>query len=240
MSLALPAIHRVRDAHPPHAHLFPHHISSFLCSHLNFYLSLHCFPFSYLNPFCSYLPTCSTKNLSNPPCQVISFSLNCVPSGAVYLQFSISCLSPLPGVAVPLLQCFHHLSSHHSPAKPNCSHLSWHFLTFSSFCFCLGFSFMAQQNSVLAYFTFLILSFTLFMVLYSSASSFLVLLSLMHFLYHSVLQAFHIEIPALPQIPLSLLVSIFIMSLSCCPRKCIFSKLENSSKHRFCTVKKEK
>lgn len=66
---------------------------------------------------------------------------------------------------------------------------------------------MAQQNSVPAYFTFLILAFTLFMVLYPSASSFLLRLSLMHFLCHFVPQASHVESPALPQMPSSFLVS---------------------------------
>lgn len=116
--------------------------------------------------------------------------------------------------------------------------ISWQFCTFTSFCLLL--SFVAQQNSVPAYFTFLNLAFTLFMVLYPSASSFLLCLSLMHFLCHFVPQASHVESPARPQMPSSFLVSTLPVSLSCCPRECIYSKLENSSKPSFCTVKKQK
>lgn len=150
-----------------------------------------------------------------------------------------SCLLPVPGVAVLLLQRSHHLTSHHSPTQqPGCSHLPWHFHTSTSFCSLLSFSLIAWQSSALAYF--FIFSFVLFMGLYTHASSFPLLLSLMHFLCHSVLQASHVERPAFPQIPSSLPVSTLTVPLSHCPKNSFFSKLENSSKHSFCTVKKQK
>lgn len=172
-------------------------------------------------------------NLSNPPCQVISFSLNHVPSGTAYWQFSISFLSVANARSCsPIAAKFSspHISSLTDTARLLPSPSTLHTLT--SFCFLLRFSIIAWQNSVLVYF--FIFSFILFMGLYSHASSFLLLLSLMHFLCHSVLQAF-------PQIPSSLPVSTLTVSLGHCPRKSIFFQVRKLFKVQFlyCTWKAE-
>lgn len=113
-------------------------------------------------------------NLSNPPCQVISFSLNHVPSGTAYWQFSISFLSVANARSCsPIAAKFSspHISSLTDTARLFPSPSTLHTLT--SFCFLLRFSIIAWQNSVLVYF--FIFSFILFMGLYSHASSFLLL-----------------------------------------------------------------
>lgn len=73
-------------------------------------------------------------NLSNPPCQVISFSLNHVPSGTAYWQFSISFLSVANARSCsPIAAKFSsHLITHwHSQATPislNTSHFDFFLL----------------------------------------------------------------------------------------------------------------
>lgn len=130
-----------------------------------------------------------------------------------------SCLLPMPGVAVLLL-----FSSPHISSLTNTARLLPSLLTLPHFRFFLLLTQVQPHSlaSVLAYF--FIFSFILFMDLYIHASSFLLLLSLMHFLCHSVLQASYVERPAFPQIPSSLPVFTLIVSLSHCPRKSFFSQ----------------
>ena len=120
------------------------------------------------------------------------------------------------------------LISHHSPTKPGFSDLSCHFCLFTAFCSLSRFSSVAQQNSVpglVQLSHFILYLFHGFIPFFPALS--LVFLSLMHFLCHSVLQASHVKSPAFPQIPSSLLVSSSTVSFSCCPRNCIFPKLDS-------------
>lgn len=153
--------------------LYPAQLSLFsLISSLHAVCPKLYFHFSHPTPF-------SLKNF--PPdiqetsliLTVISFLSNCEPSWAAYLQFSVVCLFHCQ--KLQLCCCSALTTSHRSSAKPGSSNLSCHFFTFTSFCFVSKFSSMAQ-NSVLAYFIKLILFFTLFMVPYPSASSFLLCL----------------------------------------------------------------
>lgn len=145
-------------------------------------------------------------NLSNANCQVIGFSLNHVPSGPAYWQFSISFLPVASARSCsPVAATF---SSPHISSLTNTAGLLPSLSTLPHFHSFLLLT-QVQPRGLAELCLGLFLHFLLYLVhgpIYSCIF-FLLLLRFMHFLCHSMLQASHVERPAFPQIPLSLPVS---------------------------------